>query len=109
MVNKKYNVFIRLVLGCVLYLFFSNASWAAEGCVGGECVTFTLFDTFIDGTIKGESSSMASKLADLAKNTFWILALIDFCWAAAIWVFEKDELNGYMSEFIKKIMTISFF
>ena len=42
----------------------------------------------------------------LAKNTFAILAVIDFCWAAIIWVFDKGEIDGFMSEMIKKVMTI---
>ena len=45
----------------------------------------------------------------LMRNTLHLLAVIELCWAAALWAFEQEHLNGLAAEMIKKMMFISFF
>lgn len=49
------------------------------------------------------------QITRLAHTTFVILAVLEICWAAAIWALEKDNLNSLAVEMIQKIMFIGFF
>lgn len=70
-----------------------------------------VFDPIVDGIADTAIGPFGwrSIITGLLVNTFRILAVIEICWAAAIWAFEKDSLNSLAIEFIKKIMFIGFF
>ncbi|WP_137935841.1 P-type conjugative transfer protein TrbL [Chitinivorax sp. B] len=91
-----------------LYVLLGHMAWAADASVGGESASFALFDSLVTQT-EGQSRSWFSTILGLVRPTFLILATIEICWAAAIWAFEKDNLNSLAVEIIKKIMFIGFF
>ena len=96
------------VAASVFCLLYAHPAHAAKACVGGFCHTVNLFDS-MDGKANSASNTWVSNITALITPTFWILATIEFCWAAAVWVYEKDSLNSLTVEIIKKIMFISFF
>jgi type IV secretion system protein TrbL len=69
---------------------------------------FTLFDD-IDNNIQNTSTGWARTIAFLVNNTFIILGTLEMIWAAVLWAFEKDTLNGLAMELIKKLMATGFF
>jgi type IV secretion system protein TrbL len=92
----------------LLWLLLGHPAHAVQACVGGSCDSVSLFDG-MDGNASNASATWLSTIRGLVTPTFWILATIEICWAAAIWVYEKDSLNSLTVEVIKKIMFISFF
>jgi type IV secretion system protein TrbL len=94
----------RLLWVCALGLALSSlcaqSVWAAAN--------FTLFDG-LDAQAEGLSNSWFSSILSVVRPTFMLLGTIEICWAAAIWAFEKDNLNSLAVEIIKKIMFIGFF
>jgi type IV secretion system protein TrbL len=64
-------------------------------------------------TVQTQSGTLRDQwieaIADAMHTTFTLLGIIEICWAAAIWVFEKDNLSSLSVEIIKKIITIGFF
>ncbi|HEY6925244.1 MAG TPA: P-type conjugative transfer protein TrbL [Steroidobacteraceae bacterium] len=90
-------------------LFLAHpASAATSQSIGGQIANFSLFDR-IDSDAQIKAGQWQTTIQALVVNTFRILAVIEICWAAAIWAFEKDSLNSLAVEVIKKIMFISFF
>ncbi|PHV13509.1 P-type conjugative transfer protein TrbL [Chitinimonas sp. BJB300] len=93
----------------VLYVLFGNVAWAATSPpVGGHTASFSLFDT-LEKDAHTKSTTWFNIILDLVRPTFMLLGTIEICWAAAIWAFEKDNLNSLAVEIIKKIMFIGFF
>ena len=82
-----------VTIGCAALLPLSPAS------------AFALFDPIVQG-LQNTSTSWFATLVGLMQPTFLLLATIEICWAAAIWVFEKDNLSSLAVEIIKKIMLI---
>src|SRR5579884_3887177 len=98
-----------LLLGCVLWLIAAHAADAATWSKGTEGeYSFTLFDP-VDGAVKSQAGNWFTSIQGIILTTFQILAVIEICWAAAIWAFEKDSLNSLAVEVIKKVMFIGFF
>ena len=104
-----------VLLGSLFGLLFENPAYAdsstatgAQACVQGFCHSVSLFND-MDTTASNTSARWISTITGIVSNTFWILAVIEICWAAAVWVYEKDSLNSLTIEVIKKIMFISFF
>jgi type IV secretion system protein TrbL len=104
-------------LGSVFGLLFGNEAYAqtdqstptgATACVQGHCHTVSLFND-MDTKAANASSGWLTTITGIVTKTFWILAVIEICWAAAVWVYEKDSLNSLAVEVIKKIMFIGFF
>lgn len=60
-------------------------------------------------SVGGLSQGWFSTIQALVKPTFLMVATVEFCWAAAIWAFERDTLNSLSVEIIKKIITHGFF
>jgi len=103
----------RLLWLCVgvflVFLLLTHPAWAAQSQpIGGQTAAFSLFDK-LDSDARITAGQWQTTIQGLVINTFRILAVIELCWAAAIWAFEKDSLNSLAVEFIKKIMFISFF
>lgn len=106
------------LLGSVFGLLFGNAAYAqsgdysnatgAQACVQGHCHYVSLFNN-MDTKASNASGNWVVTITQIVTNTFWILAVIEICWAAAVWVYEKDSLNSLAIEVIKKIMFIGFF
>jgi type IV secretion system protein TrbL len=106
------------LLGSAFGLLFGNTAYAqsgdysnatgAQACVQGHCHHVGLFNN-MDTKAADASGNWVSTITTLVTNTFWILAVIEICWAAAVWVYEKDSLNSLAVEVIKKIMFIGFF
>ncbi|MGQ5522339.1 P-type conjugative transfer protein TrbL [Chitinimonas sp. PSY-7] len=93
----------------VLYALFSNTAWAAiSPSVGGKTAEFVLFDS-LEADAHAKSTTWFDTILKLVRPTFILLGTIEICWAAAIWAFEKDNLNSLAVEIIKKIMFIGFF
>ncbi len=89
------------MIGCLmLYALLAHPAMAASG--------FNLFDPLTQSADQ-QSRSWMSTMLGLVRPTFLLLATIEICWAAAIWAFEKDNLNSLAVEIIKKIMFIGFF
>jgi type IV secretion system protein TrbL len=110
-----------LVLASVFGLLFGNMAYAqtgqsgdytnstgAQACVQGHCHYVSLFND-MDSKASTASTGWVTTITRIVTNTFWILAVIEICWAAAVWVYEKDSLNSLAVEVIKKIMFIEFF
>ena len=95
--------------GLLLFALLTHAAWGATSqSIGGQTADFTLFDP-IDADSQRIAGGWLLTIQGLVTNTFRILAVIEICWAAAIWAFEKDSLNSLAVEIIKKIMFIGFF
>jgi type IV secretion system protein TrbL len=73
-----------------------------------DTTPFGLFDG-LTKKADDQSAGWWSSILQLVRPTFLLLATLELCWAAAIWAFEKDSLNGLAVEIIKKIMFIGFF
>lgn len=58
---------------------------------------------------KDASGGWWSQLFPFANRLFWLLATIEFTWAATQWVLEKDELSTFAAALMRKIMAIGFF
>ncbi len=69
---------------------------------------FSLFDG-IQSTAELQSRDWLGSISRLANSTFRLLAVLEICWAAAIWAIEKDNLSSLAAEMIQKIMFIGFF
>lgn len=93
---------------CFLIALFASPAWAATATVDGHEATFTLFDS-IDEEAQTQSNNWFNAIVPMVERTFILLGVIEICWAAAIWAFEKDSLNSFAVEIIKKIMFIGFF
>lgn len=83
-------------------------SMSLYGLCGQSAHAIVLFDA-IETQMQEDSNSMFGSVVNLATRTFGILAVIELCWAAAIWAFERDNLSSLAVEMIKKIMFIGFF
>jgi type IV secretion system protein TrbL len=98
----------------VTYFTLASVAHAADETAGAGKGSFTLLDQFQDDA-KTTSEGQMKKIVGtgggrgIVTNTFFILATLELCWAAAIWAMEKDNLNALASEIIQKIMFISFF
>jgi type IV secretion system protein TrbL len=84
-----------------------------DGCgvratVAGQTASFCFFNQF-DDEAKTQSGTWMGTIRDLGRNTFFILATLELCWAAVIWALEKDDMNSLATELVQKIMFISFF
>jgi type IV secretion system protein TrbL len=86
-----------LVAGVLLYKLFGESAHA-----------ITLFND-IENQMENQSGGLFGSVLGMATRTFWLLAVIELCWAAAIWAFERDNLSSLAMEMIKKIMFIGFF
>jgi type IV secretion system protein TrbL len=87
-------------LGCGALLVCVSSAAEAQG--------FTLFDPIVNN-VGSVSQGWFSRIQSLVRPTFLLLAAIEFCWAAAVWAFEKDSLNSLAMEMIKKFMLHGFF
>jgi type IV secretion system protein TrbL len=107
---RGFRWFLWMVLvGSGLYLLVIHPVRAATSIpIDGVTVNFTLFDS-IDQDANQQSVGWFNTIQALVRPTFLILATIEICWAAALWAFEKDNLNSLAVEIIKKIMFIGFF
>lgn len=97
------------LFGVAFYMVFTSSAWAATSpAVGGQTADFSLFDS-LDSDAQTRSNTWFDTILGLVRPTFLILATIEICWAAAIWAFERDNLNSLAVEIIKKIMFFGFF
>ena len=60
-------------------------------------------------TYKSDALQWTTQILNYATDLFWILAGIEFAWAAALLLLEQRELEGWIAAFLKKLMGISFF
>jgi len=58
---------------------------------------------------KDASAGWWVNLFPIANRLFWLLATIEFTWAATQWVLERDELSTFAAALMRKIMAIGFF
>jgi type IV secretion system protein TrbL len=103
----RWLMFLSFV-GLCLFILLARTASAAHADVAGFTADFVLFNPLANDA-KDNSTGWFNKIRDLVRPTFVILAVIEICWAAAIWAFEKDNLNSLALEIIKKIMFIGFF
>jgi type IV secretion system protein TrbL len=100
---------LRALLVGLLYVLIVHPVHAATSPpVGGQTADFTLFDT-LETDAQSRSNSWFTTIQGLVRPTFLMLGTIEICWAAAVWAFEKDNLNSLAIEVIKKFMFIGFF
>lgn len=97
-----------ILMIAVFYFGFELAALAETATFGAGKGSFTLFDALVSGT-ESKSAGWQAKVIEIGKNTFTLLAIIEFAWAALYWAFQKDNLSSLSVEIIKKIMLISFF
>jgi type IV secretion system protein TrbL len=74
--------------------------------------SFHVFDSLANQACNdgiGTPQSWFVKIATLMQNTFYLLAVLELCWAAAMWAFEQEHLTSLGAEMVKKIMFIGFF
>lgn len=107
--TQRYNSQLESLDSCRRWM------WLFALVIGaGACLSYPLdahaqlFDGFVD-SVEGSQSRWFTAIRDLVRPTFLLLGAIEICWAAAIWVFERDNLSSFAVEVIKKIMTIGFF
>ena len=109
--GRRRRWLLWLGLGALLVLAFVlcvHPAYAGSATVGSSTVNVTLFDPIVTD-VNGRSQVWFNIILGLVNRTFLILGTIEICWAAAIWAFEKDNLNSLAVEIIKKIMFIGFF
>jgi len=73
-----------------------------------EADAIALFDGLV-GHFRGQSNSWMLSLIDFMDPALKVLAIIELAAAAAIWMFEKDNLNSLALEVVKKIMVVGLF
>ena len=118
--QKKASIksIFQIVLGsAILYFLLTSLAYAAQSCsdfghkngvVDHICGSFSLFDS-LDTSIAGMSNGWQVSIGAMVHNTFWILAVIEITWCAAVWALEKDNMSPFISEMIQKIMFIGFY
>ncbi|QDQ27570.1 P-type conjugative transfer protein TrbL [Chitinimonas arctica] len=99
---------VLLIKVALFYFAISLVALAAEGKVGGQTANFELFDNLLTRA-ETTAGKWQVDIGKLVTETFKILAVLELCWAAAIWTMEKDSLNSLAVEVIKKLMFIGFF
>lgn len=115
------NILLLLLGTALLYILLPALAYAAEICTDFShpvmcpgcppdhiCGNFSLFDS-LDSSIAGMSTGWQVAIGAMVHNTFWILAVIEICWCAAVWALEKDNMSPFISEMIQKIMFIGFY
>jgi type IV secretion system protein TrbL len=95
LLHKHKFIFLLMLFAC---LFFSSSDAQATD----------ILDKIVR-SYRDASSGWFNKLFVYAKRLFWLLAAIEFAWAATTWVLEKDNMNSLTAALIKKIMGISIF
>jgi type IV secretion system protein TrbL len=75
--------------------------------VHARLVQAGIFDP-IANNLHNAAGGWTTRITGLMSITFKTLAIIDLAWAAAIWAFEKDNLNSLALEVVKKLMFFSF-
>lgn len=88
-----------VAIGLLLVAF--KASAAAPPDVG-------VLDNLV-GQYKQASTGWFNVLYGYAQVLFGLLAAIEFTWAAAKWVLEKDSMQSWMAALVRKIMSVGFF
>ena len=68
----------------------------------------SLFDGMVDNFGR-QSNTWMRVLTDFMTPALKVLAVIELAAAAAIWMFEKDNLNSLALEVIKKVMVVGLF
>lgn len=58
---------------------------------------------------RSAASGWTEPLLNIAERVFWILALIELAWSAAVWVLESDQFQSFFAALIKKVMFLGFF
>jgi len=110
--EKKLDLYKRIfrcaLYTLIVYLSFIGSANAVCTTVGGAEGCFDFFNPF-DAQIKEQGDSFMETITGLVHKTFFILAILDLCWAAAIWAFEKDEMNSLTVEIAKRVAIIGFF
>ena len=97
-----------LLVGLLCVLIVHPVHAATSPPVGGQTADFTMFDS-LETDAQSRSNSWFTTIQGLMRPTFLMLGTIEICWAAAVWAFEKDNLNSLAIEVIKKFMFIGFF
>ncbi|MDE2600439.1 MAG: P-type conjugative transfer protein TrbL [Rhodocyclaceae bacterium] len=88
-----------VAIGLLLVAF--KASAAAPPDVG-------ILDNLV-GQYKQASLGWFNVLYGYAQVLFGLLAALEFTWAAAMWVLEKDSMQSWMAALVRKIMSVGFF
>src|SRR4051812_21647625 len=110
--NTQYRwISLLLIALCLFVTYFSDpsTSYAAEATVGEGKAKFEFFEggAAILTPLEKQSQTAMTDVTRMVRNTFFLLAVIELAWSAAVWAFQKDELTGFTSELIQKIMFIS--
>lgn len=90
------------------FLWITHATLLLYVLSAPEARAFSLFDDIVNQT-NSEGRNWMATILGLMKNTFMLLAVLEMCWAATIWAFEKDSLNSLSAELIKKLMAHGFY
>jgi type IV secretion system protein TrbL len=99
------------------FLFF-GVSLAASLALASETVAQTSSCGISDGnnaldcvlsTFQTATRGWEAKLAQLAFRLFWILALIEFAWAAILLAFRGADVSEWMSSLLNQILFLGFF
>ena len=104
--HAKFASLAILIIAALLAGSDEVAAQTPSGCSveNGNNVLDCVLDTFRNATRTWEAS-----LAQLALRLFWILALIEFTWAAIQLAFRGADLGEWLAALLNQIMFIGFF
>ena len=104
--HAKFASLAILIIAALLAGPGEAAAQTPSGCSveNGNNVLDCVLDTFRNATRTWEAS-----LAQLALRLFWILALIEFTWAAIQLAFRGADLGEWLAALFNQIMFIGFF
>ena len=91
----------KLFLAAILFVAASTAHAQNTNPTGQSNMVFTMY--------ANAATQWMQVAHGYAQTLFGLLAIIDFCFTAAMLALEGHELNTYMARILRKLMTISFF
>jgi type IV secretion system protein TrbL len=105
--SSRVHVAVLIFAAAALsYPFFAQTAAAMGGLFdtavnGMQCSAFGGTDS--NGKPCPGTTTMVGSMLGMLMNTVKALGVIELCWAATIWAFEKDNLNSLAIEMVKKV------
>lgn len=97
---------VTVIFGLWVSVFM--ASLLFSGTAHAEQVSYGILDD-IAQMFKDATGGWSNVLAGHAHQLFYLLAMIELAWSAAVWVLEKDTMSSFTASFVKKLMWLGFF